>query len=166
MRDEVITIRSANAGIRRRAVARSLQVGNKLYDTSVRFGFRPARALGLIVGLILLVWLSLVGPWSGRDQVMRATGSSGTVYAPSGPVRAASTTDGCDTGQVRCFRSMIYAIETVVPLVDLGQRSTWYVQSSSRHGTIYDVWLTVSTLAGWALSTVFLLSFSRLGRSS
>ena len=31
---------------------------------------------------------------------------------------------------------------------------------------IYDVWLTFATLAGWALSTVFLLSFSRIGRST
>ena len=61
---------------------------------------------------------------------------------------------------------MIYAIETVVPLVDLGQRNTWYVLSSASHGSLYDAWLAFATLAGWALSTVFLLSFSRLGRSS
>lgn len=165
VREEVAAAGTTGAGVRRRVVGRSLQVGSKLYDISVRFGFRPARALGLIVALVLLVWLSLVGPWSGSQQVMRATDASGAVYTPEGPVAEMPTAvDGC--AQVRCFSPLIYAIETVVPLVDLGQRGTWYVRSSAAHGTLYDVWFTIATLSGWALSTVFLLSFSRLGRSS
>ena len=61
---------------------------------------------------------------------------------------------------------MIYAIETVVPLIDLGQRNTWYVDSNARHGALYDTWLTLATIAGWILSIVLVLSFSRLGRTS
>ena len=97
---------------------------------------------------------------------MRATGTSGAIYTTSGPLAPTNSTEACGNGDVRCFRSMIYAIETVIPLVDLGQRSTWRVESTARFGGLYDAWLTVATLAGWALSTIFLLSFSRLGRST
>jgi hypothetical protein len=167
VRDEVATMSAPASTPGRRLMARWVRLGNRLYDTSVRFGFRPGRALGMIAGLIALVWLSLVGPWSARETVMRATGSDGVIYSPAGPVGSAVVSkEPCGDGAVRCFQSMIYSIETVVPLVDLGQRSTWYVESTKRHGTLYDVWLTFATLAGWALSTVFLLSFSRIGRSS
>jgi hypothetical protein len=32
----------------------------------------------------------------------------------------------CGDGKVRCLEPILYAIDTVVPLIDLGQRSTWY----------------------------------------
>jgi hypothetical protein len=67
---------------------------------------------------------------------------------------------------VRCFKPAVYAIETVVPLIELGQRGTWHVDSTARHGRLYELWLTFAAITGWILSTVFVLSFSRLGRTT
>jgi hypothetical protein len=52
----------------------------------------------------------------------------------------------------------------VVPLIDLKQRSTWY-PSSDAGGRFLEGWLAGFTVLGWAMSTIFLLSFARLGRS-
>lgn len=153
-------------------------VGDWFYRHSVGYGFKPGRALALIAVLIVIVGLTLAGPWSARDEVMRATGASDVVYSPAGPIAgrvggAASeqvgdlgTVDQRCGGDVRCFQPGIYAIETVVPLIELGQRQTWRVDATARFGSLYDIWLTFATIAGWTLSTVFVLSFSRLGRTS
>ncbi|MGF1596169.1 MAG: hypothetical protein ACFCVK_04445 [Acidimicrobiales bacterium] len=146
------------------------QAASSLYDVTVRFGFEPARALAIILGLIIAVWLTLTGPWSAGTDAMRAAGASGTIYSPDGPV--ANQTAGDDEpaarcgADVTCFRPFVYAVETVVPLLELDQRATWHVDSSSRTGSLLHTWLTVATISGWTLSSVFVLSFSRLGRTS
>jgi hypothetical protein len=33
-------------------------------------------------------------------------------------------------------------------------------------GTVVDTWLNIATLLGWVLSSIFLLSFTRLARSA
>lgn len=144
------------------------RAGSWLYDVTLGFGFRPGRALGLITVLAVAVWLSLTGPWSASDDVMRAPGASGAVYGPSGVVHDVDDAGaGVPCGRdLPCFRASIYALETVAPLVDLGQRDVWHVDGNARFGWLYEVWLTFATLAGWALTTVFVLSFSRLGRTT
>jgi len=169
--------RNARSGpsILRRVWAPVALAGNQLSRYGVGYGFKPARALGLIVVLIAAVVVSLAGPWSASDEVMRATGASGVVYTPSGPLPgvapgvdapARAQPDSSCGGDVRCFQPAVYAIETVAPLIDLGQRNTWRVDSSARFGGLYEFWLTFATIAGWTLTTVFLLSFSRLGRTT
>ena len=61
---------------------------------------------------------------------------------------------------------MFYAVDTVVPLVTLGQRSTWYPNRAAPWGTVVDTWLNIATLLGWVLSSIFLLSFTRLARTA
>lgn len=146
--------------------AHTVRLARRLYDKGVRFGFQPARALGYIAVLIGLVWLSLAGPWSASQEVMKATGASESVYSPSGPVLARYGADQVCGGDVRCFSSPIYAIETVVPLIEFDQRNTWRVDSTARLGWLYQAWLTAATVTGWVLSSVFVLSFARLGRTN
>ena len=61
---------------------------------------------------------------------------------------------------------MFYAVDTVVPLVTLGQRNAWYPNRAASWGTVVDTWLNIATLLGWVLSSIFLLSFTRLARSA
>jgi hypothetical protein len=88
--------------------------------------------------------------------------------APAGsfavPVGRAPAPDACGDGQVRCFNPVFYAVDTVVPLVTLGQRSTWYPNRAGPWGTVVDTWLNVATLLGWVLSSIFLLSFHQIGQ--
>ncbi|PRY32011.1 hypothetical protein CLV70_102222 [Pseudosporangium ferrugineum] len=154
------------------------------YGLTVGYGFRPSRVLWLLMALLIAVTVSL--HQSVARDTMRATDERGNVYAADGrlvtvdaaPVPAPQPTaepvsesarhpraDACGEGQVRCFSPALYAIDTVVPLISLGQRSTWYANARTPHGGAVEWWLHIATLAGWLLSTIFLLSLARPSRS-
>lgn len=82
------------------------------------------------------------------------------------PAARAPASDPCGDGQVRCFNPVFYAVDTVIPLVTLGQRNAWYPNRAAPWGAAVDTWLNLATLLGWALSSIFLLSFTRLARTA
>ena len=113
------------------------------------------------------------------QATLRASDSSGDVYSTSGLMRAAARpaapvpgtirssprADSCGDGQVRCFSPVLYAIDTVVPLISLDQRSVWYPDPNAPGGQFMLWWLNLATLLGWLLSSIFVLSLARLSRS-
>lgn len=132
-----------------------------LQDVTVRYGFRPQRALGVLLLLIAAVTLTLSLP--AARATMRTTDQDAVVFSPSGAVSAGASTGDCGGGKVRCFNAVFYAIDTVVPIIDLKQRATWY-PSPDRGGAPVEWWLNTCTILGWIASTIFALSFTRLGR--
>jgi hypothetical protein len=143
------------------------------YSTTVGYGYRPRRVLWLLAALLILVIVSLEVPTA--QATMRATTSAGAVYSTHGPaagtgrgvgVGAIPHSDACGDGQVRCFNPVLYAIDTVVPLVSLDQRSTWYPDPNIRDGAFMQWWLNAATLLGWLLSSIFVLSLARLSRNT
>jgi len=149
------------------------------YSTTVGYGYRPGRVLWLLALLLVLVTGSLL--IHGPQAAMRAS-NSGTIYTTQGPLRPqsaarASAPDSpgaspggtlvgaCGFGQVRCFNPFLYAIDTVIPLVSLGQRSTWYPDAHAPYGTLMQWWLDTATVLGWLLSSIFVLSLASLARS-
>ena len=66
---------------------------------------------------------------------------------------------------MRCFSPVLYTIDTVVPLISLDQRSTWYPDPHAPGGEFLLLWLNLATLLGWLLSSIFVLSLARLSRS-
>jgi hypothetical protein len=157
------------------------------YGWAVGYGYRPGRTVWLLLALLAAVAVSLYVP--AVQDTLRATDARGNIYAVDGrlvtvnrsdpgspaqagiedPVTASGQQprdDPCGDGQVRCFNPILYSVDTVVPLISLGQRSTWYASPHAPHGRATEWWLNIATLAGWALSTVFVLSFTRLARSA
>ena len=94
----------------------------------------------------------------GRVGTVRTVGET-----PAGPGPSA---DACGDGRVRCYRPLLLAVDTVVPVIDLGQRSTWYPSHHDGAGWAYEIGLNVATVLGWVISTIFALSFTRLARST
>jgi len=147
-----------------------------LYAT-VGYGYRPARVLWLLAGLLVLVAGSLELPAS--QMTLRATTGNGDVYATTGllthsghPIASAQVTRGgplrpdvCGNGQVRCFSPVLYAIDAVIPLMTLDQRATWYPDPHVPGGAFMVWWLNVATMLGWLLSSILVLSLARLSRS-
>ena len=95
---------------------------------------------------------------------MRTTDENNNVYRPEGPVvpiiaanESASSSDlpdgaeQCGNGRVRCFSPTFYAIDTVIPLVDLHQRSTWHPDRATPYGRHYE----------WGLNSKLKASHSR-----
>lgn len=147
---------------------------NTLLRVLVGYGYRPARVLWILLILMILVAASLHLP--SANAVMRAADPNGTVYTTHGPLRRPDPTPAgstgparhnpCGDGAVRCFNPEFYAVDTVIPLVSLGQRSTWYPDPHHPAGSLINWWLTLATLVGWFLSSVFVLSFTRLTRGT
>jgi hypothetical protein len=150
-------------------------------NRSFGYGYRPWRALWMLISLLLLVLVTVNAP-ATRDA-MRASDAQGDVYAPTGIVVTTTSSsatpstfadradvapraDSCGDGQVRCFDSFFFAVDTVVPLVSLDQRATWYPDLHAPWGRFMEIWLYIATIFGWVLSSVFVLSFSRLVRNT
>lgn len=144
---------------------------------TIGYGYRPARVLWVLGALLALVAVSLEVP--AAQATLRATNGNGAVYTTSGLLttsvgtaasnpgtRITSTgADSCGDGEVRCFSPLLYAIDTVVPLISLDQRSTWYPDPHLDGGEFMLWWLNLATLLGWLLSSIFVLSLARLSRS-
>jgi hypothetical protein len=144
---------------------------------AIGYGYRPTRVLWALAILLILVVASLELP--AVQGTLRATNGSGDVYGVSGlvitPQSAAlapvtrpagpAEPDACGDGEVRCFSPVLYAIDTVVPLISLNQRSSWYPDTRVRYGELVLWWLNLATLLGWLLSSIFVLSLTRLSRS-
>ena len=143
----------------------------------IGYGYRPQRVLWMLAGLLILMAVTLALP--PAQATLRANNGNGQVYTTTGPLtpqaapgppgtlsRAAPATDSCGDGQVRCFSPVLYAIDTVVPLISLDQRATWYPDPHARYGELMLWWLNLGTVLGWLLSSIFVLSLARLSRSS
>jgi hypothetical protein len=153
-----------------------------LHGWVVGYGYRPSRTVWLLLALLVAVAASLYVP--DVRSTLRATDARGNAYAVDGrlvtvgppdadtvptdavPSAQRPRPDACGDGQIRCFNPVLYAVDTVVPLISLGQRSTWFASPHARHGTLAEWWLNLATLAGWLLSTVYVLSFTRFARSA
>ena len=137
-------------------------------DGLVGFGFRPARVIYILASLTTILAIALAQP--AQEVEMRSVDPQGVVFTVSGPlVRQGSDENGvvygvCGGGQVRCFNPVSFAVETVLPLVSLGQRDTWYPNEETVRGQRLTTLLNLCSLLGWLLSSVFLLSFTRLAR--
>jgi hypothetical protein len=137
----------------------------------IGYGYRPTRVLWFLAVLLALVTASLELPQA--QATLRATNGNGAVYTTRGPLTApapaaraaASAPDPCGSGEVRCFSPALYAIDTVIPLISLDQRSTWYPDPHIPDGQLMLWWLNLATLLGWLMSSIFALSLARLSRN-
>ncbi|MEU4245603.1 hypothetical protein [Actinoplanes sp. NPDC026619] len=105
-----------------------------MQDVTVRYGFKPQRALYLLVALIAAVTLALSLP--DVQEQMRTTDQNALVFTPAGaqPLPTEQNPPGeYGNGRVRCLNPFFYAVDTVIPLIDLHQRSTWY-PTTERNG--------------------------------
>jgi hypothetical protein len=143
----------------------------------IGYGYRPERVLWMLAGLLILMAATLALP--AVQATLRANNGNGQVYTTAGPLsaqsapgqqgsstRSPSATDSCGDGQVRCFSPVLYAIDTVVPLISLDQRVTWYPDPHARYGQLMLWWLNLGTILGWLLSSIFVLSLARLSRNT
>jgi hypothetical protein len=151
------------------------RVRDAIYGATVGYGYRPARVLWLIAALLILVGASLQAP--AARATLRASDAAGDVYSTSGLIRVGLApavrhrgggprADSCGDGQVRCFSPALYAIDTVIPLISLDQRTTWYPDPHLPGGSLMQWWLNIATMLGWLLSSIFVLSLARLARAT
>ncbi|MEV6895952.1 oxidoreductase [Amycolatopsis sp. NPDC051372] len=117
-----------------------------LQRSMVGYGYRPVRALGWLLTLLVLgsLWFGL-----GSDDCVQNPGR----YAVSGP---RCLVNQQDTGLQ--WNPVIYTADLLVPIVDFGNKSRWYM-----HGA--DNWVAAGfTVSGWLLATTVAAGFGRMVR--
>jgi hypothetical protein len=140
----------------------------------VGFGYRPYRAIWFLLGLLLLRLIPLVVAEHSKSVIpskasedteviqaqLRATATTAaqgaqTVAAqPAQPVEAPlPRTDHCDESYP-CFSTLLFTVETVVPLINLRQAEYWTVEAEEPPWRVLRWWLGVSSILGWVLVTV------------
>lgn len=139
--------------------SRPRRVGARIVGWPTGYGHQPFRVIFLIVGLILL----LTGGLTAMQASMRSSPAYGPVFDYAGvlyPANGEIVSTSCGDGTVRCFSPFLYAVDTVVPLVDLRQRGTWYPTDTTQ-GDILNIALGVFTLLGWFMSSLFVVALAR-----
>jgi hypothetical protein len=129
---------------------------------TIGHGFSPARSL--VIALPLAVAMAL---WLGHavhEDMLIATDETAVTSASGAPQSSA-----CDD-RYPCVQPVVYALDNLVPIVDLGQRSHWSPDQSHRGSTWLDDgrWLAAATwttsVLGWVLATLVAASFTQIIR--
>ena len=130
---------------------------------TIGHGYAPARSLLIAVPLVaaLAVWLT----HARAEDMLIATDETPATSASGDEVSTSDCTD-----DYPCVQPVVYALDNVVPIVDLGQRTRW-APDQSRHGTEWwdsGRWLAAALWAagalGWILATLVAASFTGVVR--
>lgn len=133
-----------------------------LLRLTIGHGFVPARSLVIAVPLTvaLALWLTHA---RAADMLVPTADTAVT----SG--RDATRSSACDD-RYPCVQPVVYALDNLVPIVELGQRSRWTPDQSHRGDTWLDdgrllaaaTWTT--SVIGWVLATLVAASFTQVIR--
>lgn len=132
------------------------RAGNWFLDFTIRYGYQTWRA---VIGLAALYLIVLGIFWQAQHR------PDLIVPVPAGAVlRPVPTAARCAT-EYPCFNAAGYAIDTVVPLINVHQADYWRPNASAVDGQllVYVTW--AGTAFGWALATLIVAGYTGLVRN-
>jgi hypothetical protein len=128
------------------------KVWNRFLDFTVRYGYRPWRALVPLVVFFLAGWFLFALP-PAQEVMVHPTSNI------KGPISATACHE-----VYPCFSPPIYVLDTLLPIIDLHQESNW-VPARSRPGGVWYEALTLWLIAwGWILTTAVVAGIGSLWR--
>jgi hypothetical protein len=132
------------------------KLGSWLLDKTIRHGYQPLRAVGLLV--VLYVAMLLVA-WGGQhyDSVIVPAKDTKTIA----PVPTALH---CSPAYP-CFYPAGYAVDVVVPIINLRQAENWRLNGQAAWGWAYIGGNWVATGFGWAFTTLAVVGYTGLIRT-
>jgi hypothetical protein len=130
-----------------------------VYGLTTGFGYYPFLAL---VWLVLLIGVDTVALAAHRDDFIPTSAPAVAVSVARDHPPVTSTR--CDP-RYPCFNPVLYATDTVVPVISMGQQDAWRLDTS-RAGTSLQVTLVVTTALGWILTTLLVGGVGGLLRRS
>jgi hypothetical protein len=119
----------------RRTLPLPAKAWSLLLDTLVGYGYRTWLAWLWLLGFVLIGW---------------------AVFARAHPAHLTPTRKAGEVGPA--FHPLVYALDTVLPVVDLRQQDNWVPQGGARW------WAWVSILAGWALTTAVVAALTGIAK--
>jgi hypothetical protein len=130
---------------------------NAVFDVTIKFGYKAWRA---VVGLAAVYALAVIAFTFAQHQhdLIIPTGSTTGVHPTP-------TSSQCSQGY-QCFYPAGFAIDIVVPIVNVHQADEWAINGDASWGWIWVGGTWVATGLGWALATLFVAGYTGLVRSN
>jgi hypothetical protein len=140
---------------RRGDLTRPARAWNWFIGRSIGHGYRPARAAWALFALYLVTLLAV---WLGaRSDAFIQTGNT----APETSV----TSSHCGPAYP-CLAPVAYSLESIVPILNLHQRDNWQPRSTTATDRLLRDWLYLSTVLGYAGTTLLAAGLSGLARKT
>jgi hypothetical protein len=137
------------------SLTRRQKLRNWLLDKTIRHGYQPLRAIGLLVAVYVAV-LGMFWFAQHRDSVIVPTKDTKTIT----PVPTALH---C-VPAYPCFYPAGYAVDVVVPIINLRQAENWRPDGHAPWGWAYVAVAWVGTGLGWAFTTLAVAGYTGLVR--
>lgn len=135
----------------------SRKLANWLLEFTIQYGYQTWRAVAGIAVLYLIVLLVF---WYAQHR----TGVIVPVQATSSLSKIPTATN-C-TSDYPCFYPAGYAIDTVIPLINVHQADYWGPNANTPFGWIYVAVTWVGILLGWAFATLAVAGYTGLVRNA
>jgi hypothetical protein len=140
---------------RRGELSRPAQAWNWFIGRSIGHGYRPARAAWTLFAVYLV---TLVAVWLGaRSDAFIPVGNTAT--------DARSVSSRCES-TYPCLVPLAYSLESIVPILNLHQRDNWQPKSTTPEEKTLSTWLYLSTVLGYAGTTLLAAGLSGLARKT
>jgi hypothetical protein len=145
-----VGIASEDDLLRRGDLSRPTKIWHRFLRATVGYGYRPWKALVPLA--VLLVAASVL--WS--------TPAARRAMEPTQEEQAASAVR-C-TSSYPCFVPVVYALDVLLPVVDLHQEEAWRPAPSRPYGWAYAGFTWVLIIAGWGLTSAVVAGAASLIR--
>jgi hypothetical protein len=137
------------------SLTRRQKLGNWLWDKTIRHGYQPLRAIGLLVAVYAAVLLMFWGAQHHDSVIVPAKDTRTITPAP--------TALHC-VPAYPCFYPAGYAVDVVVPIINLWQAENWRPDGHAPWGWAYVAVGWVGTGLGWAFTTLAVAGYTGLVR--
>jgi hypothetical protein len=137
------------------SLTRPRKLSNWLLDKTIRHGYQPLRAVGLLVAIYLVV-LGIF--WFAQHQDNAIVPAKNTKAITPAP-----TALHCSSAYP-CFYPAGYAVDIVVPIINVRQAENWRANGHAAWGWAYIAVGWVGTGLGWAFTTLAVVGYTGLVR--
>jgi hypothetical protein len=130
------------------------RLGNWLLDKSIKYGYQTWRAVvGLISLYVIVLALSIFAQHHG---LITPTGNVTSLHPAPIATRCVAN--------YPCFYPAGYAIDTVIPIINVHQAAYWGPNGRASFGWIWVLGIWIATGLGWALVTLLVAGYTGLAR--
>ena len=117
------------------------KIGRWMLDAFLRYGYSPFRPVYILSVWVLVCWCLFASAYNAGHFVQAKDNqlSEPTKENPKPPPRVV-------------FRAPVYAVDTLVPIVDLQQKKNWLLKTPNWK---LELLLIFNTFFGWLMTTLF-----------
>jgi hypothetical protein len=130
-------------------------LSNWLLDKTIRHGYQPLRAVGLLAAVYVAVLLVFWGAQHHDSVIVPAKDTKNITPAPTGLHCVPA---------YPCFYPAGYAVDVVVPIINLRQAENWRPNGHAAWGWAYIAVSWIATGLGWAFTTLAVAGYTGLIR--